>query len=521
MNQAQTLGPSTLSQNPMQQHMDMQASAISNSGMVMPDSHHMLEQQNWIHCSESTSNNQLEHESYEQSVSGHVTPREFTANSESLDGSTSPFEANEFSDIEGLLSGIPNNIDNGELLLAQTTAFPGQNSTPEDSDISIQRDSDSQERDITMKEEHDQEQLSPSLGSYKSQFSALENTPYGVPFAIDPAEIPREAFSRRGSIVSDLATTINGMPLPSQNNSDEEIFKTPTLPQRESLAARRHRRPVALDAIRTASASGLYSPPSRDGSLTLQPRKSRSMGTSLNANVHRVHKSGTVSAQRSPLRANFLTNNYDHSNISQMASNGLLNDPNDAFNPFRETATGSTQLQSFEKPCSSNSPSENIVPPLSTTYTCEDRSPPITPLHNHNFAGSWPTQSLPQSAPPLVTEFPHHSPPMMAHNGNINCFSPQPQHPYNPLLGQVHAFMPPVVPMDMNVYGSEQQPQISRPSSLGSQITFSAALPNAESQKTIEFASVYAYKGHLLLPCNPNGSVSFQNHTAKDFINKD
>ena len=169
-----------------------------------------------------------------------------------------------------------------------------------------------------------------------------------------------------------------------------------------------------------------------------------------------------------------------------------------------------------------NSPSNWTAPPLSATLTGDESSPPITPLTNQTFMGNWQELNIPQSAPAHVATFPDQSPPMGAyeHHGGPCYVAPQPQYPFNSFVNpgqapQVQSMFP---PMPSVVYDMGHQPHISRPASLGAQITFPAAPPQTDPLK-IEFSVQTLDDHHHMLPQRGN-CYSFQNSCAKDFQSK-
>jgi hypothetical protein len=107
-----------------------------------------------------------------------------------------------------------------------------------------------------------------------------------------------DSFARRNSSTSNLATNMDAIHI---RNGTPDEFKQPNQPS--SIAARRQKRPIALNstAMRSASYSAALPSPGGNGDHTL--RRIRSSGIPNAAG--RVQKSQPSSAQRSPMTMNF------------------------------------------------------------------------------------------------------------------------------------------------------------------------------------------------------------------------
>ncbi|MCJ1418536.1 hypothetical protein MMC32_004884 [Xylographa parallela] len=255
--------------------------------------------------------------------------------------------------------------------------------------------------------------------------------------------LPRRAVSRRGSDSSDLADnfdTIHLQKVQSQQTSDEEVFKTPKIPQL-SLAARRKRRPVALGPVSNRSVS-CTSPPGTSPIVTTailgqtsSVRRIKSTGNSLNVIGGRIQKSGITSAQRSPL--NFATfQEADAMNhINRIAASSPSNSQTNSANghipmtPHTPPAVGEP-LMDWNKPLVHSSSNPNMIQFQQHPSSPRDEyvhSPPATPyLHLPAYITHNQQQSVapPQSAPAHLASFPHLSPPYHAMPGTPSSYFP-------------------------------------------------------------------------------------------------
>ncbi|MCJ1394045.1 hypothetical protein MMC18_006923 [Xylographa bjoerkii] len=325
--------------------------------------------------------------------------------------------------------------------------------------------------------------------------------------------LPGRPLSRRGSDSSDLADnfdTIHLQKVQSQQTSDEEVFKTPKIPQL-SLAARRKRRPVALGPISNRSVS-CTSPPGTSPIVKTailgqasSVRRIKSTGNSLNVIGGRIQKSGVASAQRSPL--NFATfqeaDAMNHINrvAASSPSNSQANSANGhiPMTPHTPSAVEQPSIDWNKALLHSSSNPDMIQFQQHPSSPREEfvHSPPTTPyLHlpayiNH---GQQPLVAPPLSAPAHLASFPHLSPPYHAMPGTPSSYFPpqgvQPE-PYQyqavpqivPAHGYpVYEYQPQTQPP---MYGYEQPHIINYSPPLGGHPMFYAMHP-PQPQKELE-----------------------------------
>lgn len=320
-----------------------------------------------------------------------------------------------------------------------------------------------------------------------SQDQTLYQSPSASSFTSLAQQIPEKVSSRRGSDSSDLASnfdTIHLQKVQSQQTSDEEVFKTPQIPQM-NLAARRKRRPAALGSagLRSQSCTGPQdsSPSAKTATLgpaqLAQVRRIKSTGNSLNVIGGRVQKSGIASAQRSPL--NFSTfqeaeamhhiNAYaatSPSHSQSTSTNGQVpmtpHTPSAIEHPpvdwSKSLAHSSSNPNMFQHQQFHSSPYDNLV-----------TSPPTTPYMHLPMYMNQPQHHLmapPQSAPAHITHFPNFSPPFQPMPGTPNGYFPPQAVSNEPFHFQAGPQMIPVQkgPMfdfqpQLDMYGY-QQPHI-------------------------------------------------------------
>ncbi|MCJ1401128.1 hypothetical protein MMC11_004340 [Xylographa trunciseda] len=325
--------------------------------------------------------------------------------------------------------------------------------------------------------------------------------------------LPERSISRRGSGSSDLADdfdTIHLQKVQSQQTSDEEVFKTPEIPQL-SLAARRKRRPVALGPISNRTVS-CTSPPGTSpiiktailGQAT-SVRRIKSTGNSLNVIGGRIQKSGVASAQRSPLNFATFQEAEAMNHINRVAASSPSNSQANSVNghipmtPHTPPAVGHLTLD-WNKPLMHSSSNPNMIQFQQHPSSPKEEyvhSPPATPyLHlpayiNHS------QQHLvapPQSAPAHLASFPHLSPPYHAMPGTPSSYFPPqgvPSEPYQyqaaPQMVPVHGYpvyeyQPQTQPP---MYGYEQPHIINYSPPLGGHPMFYAMQP-PQPQKELE-----------------------------------
>ena len=285
-----------------------------------------------------------------------------------------------------------------------------------------------------------------------SQGQALYQSPGSSSFVSLAQPAPGKGSSRRGSDSSELASnfdTIHLQKVQSQQTSDEEVFKTPQIPQM-NLAARRKRRPAALGSVgmRSQSCTGPQDSPSAK-TATLGPaqsaqvRRIKSTGNSLNVIGGRIQKSGIASAQRSPL--NFSTfqeaeamhhiNAYTASSPSHSQStstNGQV-----PMTPHTPSAIEHPQID-WSKSLAHSSSNPNMFQQQqfhSSPYETHVTSPPTTPYMHLPMYMNQPQHHMmapPQSAPAHITHFPNFSPSFQAMPGTPNGYFPPQAVPNEP-----------------------------------------------------------------------------------------
>ena len=367
-----------------------------------------------------------------------------------------------------------------------------------------------------------------------------------------------EAFSRRGSVSSELLNNFNTIHIqrrPSQQTSDEEIFKTPELPAQNLAARRKRQRPAALVAMRTASACApqINSPTGKDAPLPQSVRRIKSAGNSLNISKGRVSKLAGSPAQRSPLNVSTFreasTLERFQANVGRMSERrgSLFSLDQQPHSPMVDTQSQCMQqVQSTNSPTEYDngwqmvSPSDSVsAPPLSASFTqksFEDgshaTSPPITPFVPHaTYMNQWCEETVPQSAPAHMTTFGNYSPPMPPQPITPSGYFLPPGHiPDNLFFPQSHTLPPQIYAPVMGgpaVYDFEsrhqQQPQIVRPcSSPGGHFTF-FAMPPPQPPKELEvvmttFPAPAKNQGQNSLPkMRLPQQFTFQNSGPRDY----
>ena len=251
-------------------------------------------------------------------------------------------------------------------------------------------------------------------------------------------QVKAESHSRRGSDSSDLANnfdTFHLQKVQSQQNSDEEICKTPPLLNQNLAARRKQRRPAALGPFAMRSYSCTVpqesSPTNKSRSLisSKSVRRIKSTGNSLNVRSGRIQKSGVASAQRSPLsfstfheagafghvdvRAAQSTN---HSQATLVSNTGSLTPHTPSTNDDQSLAwTKSVHFESSPNvlhsqtfPVSTFDGLSQVTSPPKTPFT-EMQAYAEAPMYIHQFSAQY--SAPPQSAPPQLTSFPNTSPP--------------------------------------------------------------------------------------------------------------
>ena len=268
------------------------------------------------------------------------------------------------------------------------------------------------------------------------------------------AQIKAEPMSRRGSRGSNSSDLVNGLDtihlqrVQSHPSSDEEVFKTPPIPNLNLAARRKRQRPAALGpvAMRSHSCTAPHdsSPSAKAASLgpSQSVRRIKSTGNSLNVLSGRVQKN-SMPVQRSPL--NFQTFHeagaFDHVDAfkSQPANNSDLS-LSSTIGPLTPHTPSVAEDQSVlwnkqNLPLESGSAllHEHAYSNSGCDGPLQVTSPPRTPAHTEMSMYNTPPYSHtalpcppPQSAPPQLTTFPTYSPP----------FQPVPTTPLTYLVPQ-------------------------------------------------------------------------------------
>ena len=247
-----------------------------------------------------------------------------------------------------------------------------------------------------------------------------------------------ESHSRKGSDSSDLANnfdTFHLQKLQSQQNSDEEVFKTPPIPNQNLAARRKQRRPAALGsvAMRSHSCTGPQesSPINKSMGLGLSKsvRRIKSTGNSLNVRSGRIQKSGVASAQRSPLSYQSFheAGAFDHVDAfaaqSTDTSQATIGSNTGPLTPHTPSVIEDSSLiwnKSVHFQASPNVLHSQTFPISSLDGPSQVSSPPKTPFSEMRtcaeapvYVTQYPTHypAPPQSAPPQLTSFSNTSPP--------------------------------------------------------------------------------------------------------------
>ena len=269
----------------------------------------------------------------------------------------------------------------------------------------------------------------------QSHEQTFSQSPENSPFTSLPTQAPPGNFSRRGSDSSDLATTFNTFHLQkgqSQQNSDEDVFKTPPIPNSNLAARRKKNRPPPLGAtgMRSQSCTGPQnsSPITKTASIGQSPsvRRIKSTGNSLNVISNgRIQKSGVGPAQKSPLHFATFQESGAFENVGAITSqqpSGSQTPSNSQVGPLTpHTPSGMDAKSTFWSKSSmqvESGPSSYEQPYSTATYGVHTQvtSPPHTPFIDvPGYVPQFPHYSAPpQSAPAHITSFQDLSPPFQA-----------------------------------------------------------------------------------------------------------
>ena len=348
---------------------------------------------------------------------------------------------------------------------------------------------------------------SPSPISLKSFDHKLAATPTYQLQSHLANEYPSEAFTRRGSTLSDLTSHMNGIRIPSEQQTPEMFC---TEPPRRGLGDRRPQRPAALTTMRsTSSGATLRSPLLIESTVPQSLRRINTCGAALNK-TGRVQKYGIVTPQRSPRALSQALERAMDQLTPQIAAESLVSEQIDRIEEIiEEKETGDGVMFNVNPPSTEVSWVENTnvdfpVPPLSASLTGDDGSPPITPLPGQGtFTNPWTGQEISTVTSTAVPSYAHSS---LADQSQ--CIAPQAQH-------SLHHFWDGSNVNDMfSMSGAYDfaQAHISRPASLGPHYTYGSISRRGEPLK-IEFSHPYQdAQPHYYVPLRENHNYTFQEY---------
>ncbi|KAF2189508.1 hypothetical protein K469DRAFT_682947 [Zopfia rhizophila CBS 207.26] len=278
-----------------------------------------------------------------------------------------------------------------------------------------------------------------------------------------PPAFADDAFSRRNSSTTNLANTIESIHI--QNGQTPDGFKQPSQPS--SIAARRQKRPTALNPSTLRSASYTNGMPSPGGNNEHTLRRIRSSGIPNAAG--RVQKPAPGSAQRSPLNMTFaeaaaspkFARAFSVSSTATVGQGGNLAPPTpltpNGMGQFPYCQSNTVIKSHAPMPEHSSPESLNIswsVEPQSAGLYSNAASPPSTPLDVSQInQARYANESLfrdtpPQSAPATQQSFPRtaYMPPPHMRTGfhstsDLTIAQPKPSHfrrPSLPDTGHAH-----------------------------------------------------------------------------------
>ncbi|KAF2472130.1 uncharacterized protein BDR25DRAFT_18609 [Lindgomyces ingoldianus] len=284
-----------------------------------------------------------------------------------------------------------------------------------------------------------------------------------------PSAFADDAYSRRNSSTTNLANTIETIHI--QNGHTPDGFKQPNQPS--SIAARRHKRPTALNPSTLRSSSYTNGMPSPGGNNDHTLRRIRSSG--IPSSAGRIQKPAPGSAQRSPMALTFaeaaaspkFQRTFSASSTAIVGQGGSLapptpSTPNEMGRfPYWQSNTvirSHPPMPEHSSPESLNVP-WSVEPQPAGLYSSNTASPPSTPLDvaqinqarfaNDNLYRDTP----PQSAPATQQSFPRsfmHPPQMRAgfhSTSDLTIVQPKPSHFRRPSLpdgGHPHSDVPQV-----------------------------------------------------------------------------
>lgn len=268
----------------------------------------------------------------------------------------------------------------------------------------------------------------------------------------NPPAFGDDAFARRNSSTTNLANNIEQIHI--QNGTPDD-FKQPNQPS--SIAARRHKRPTALNSTTLRSASYTGGMPSPGGNNEHTLRRIRSSGIASAAG--RIQKPNPGSAQRSPMTLTFSEaasspkfarafSSSSTTTIGQVGQGGSLAPPTPSTPnemPRYPYWQSNTVIRS-QPPMPEHSSPESLnahwsVEPQSAGLYSSAASPPSTPLdlgqlNQARLANELYRDTPPQSAPATQQSFMH--PPQMRSGfhstSDLTIAQPKPSHFRRPSL---------------------------------------------------------------------------------------
>ncbi|KAF2266871.1 hypothetical protein CC78DRAFT_110136 [Lojkania enalia] len=295
-----------------------------------------------------------------------------------------------------------------------------------------------------------------------------------------PPTFSDDAFSRRNSSTTNLANTIEAIHI--QNGQMPDGFKQPNQPS--TIAARRHKRPTALNPSTLRSASYTSGMPSPGANNEHTLRRIRSSGIPNAAG--RVQKPNSGSTQRSPMAMTFaeaaaspkFARTFSSSSTTTVGQAGSLAPPTpltpNEMSPFSYWQ-GNTIIKSHPAMPEHSSPeSLNVnwsAEPQSAGLHSSAASPPSTPFDlNQGNQSRFANDNLyrdtpPQSAPATQQSFPSTSfmPPPQIRAGfhstaDLTIAQPKPSHfrrPSLPDTGHAPLEETPVIFGNLNSYDQQ------------------------------------------------------------------
>jgi hypothetical protein len=268
-----------------------------------------------------------------------------------------------------------------------------------------------------------------------------------------PPTFGDDVYARRNSSTTNLANNIEAIHI---QNGTADDFKEPDQPS--SIAARRHKRPTALNSSTLRSASYNSGMPSPGGNNEHTLRRIRSSGI---GNTGRIQKPNPGSAQRSPMNMTFsdaasspkFARAFSMSSTTTVGQGGSLAPPTPLtpnemprFPYWQSNTVIRTQPPMPEHSSPESLNTHLSVEPQSAGLYSSAASPPSTPmdlghLNQARLASELYRDTPPQSAPATQQSFPRTSymhPPQMRSGfystSDLTLAQPKPSHFRRPSL---------------------------------------------------------------------------------------